>query len=102
MTTSDYQTLGEWLAGRNLAAKSISDYTKKEIGDLVEFIIETFTSNRPCPIMYDHSNRLIVPANADKGQLRAAIKMIEAIIKWDVPDGVVVPANDPHLWEGYK
>ena len=102
MTTTDLKTLGEYLASHDLAAKPVSDYSKKEIVDLVEFIIESFAQNRPIPIMYDHANRLIVPANADKGQLRAAIKMIEALIKWDVPGKTISRASDPHVWEQYQ
>ena len=101
MTNTDLKTLGEYLANHNIATKSISDYTKKEIGDLVNFIVESFASNRPCPIMYDHANRLIVPANADKGQLRAAIGMIEALIKWEAPE-TITSASEPHVWEKYQ
>lgn len=99
MTTTDLQTLGQWLAAHNLAAKSISDYSRKEISELVEFIIESFAATRPCPITWDHADRLIVPANADHGQLRAAIKMIETMIRTDVPAGVVAPVDASHVWD---
>ena len=102
MTTTDFKTLGEWLARNDLAAKSINDYSKKEIKILVDFILDTFAPIRPLPLMYDHADRLIVPANADKGQLRAAIKLIEALIKWDVPGEMISHANDPHVWEQYQ
>lgn len=101
MTNTDLKILGEWIANHGLAAKPVSDYSKKEISELVEFIIEAFAKNRPCPIMYDHANRLIVPANADKGQLRAAIGMIEALIKWETPE-TITSASEPHVWEQYQ
>lgn len=101
MNSSELQALGRYLAAHNLAAKSINDYSKKEITGLVDFIVESFAHNRPVPLMFDNAHRLIVPANADKGQLKAAIKMIEKLIEFDHP-AAIVEANQPHVWEQYE
>jgi hypothetical protein len=99
---ADYKFFGEWLAANDLASKSINDYSRTEIKRLVEFVIGSFARLEPCQILHDSANRLIVPANADKGQLRAAVKMIEAMIKWEPKEETIVPANSKHTWDAYQ
>lgn len=67
MTPENLKSLGSYLTSHGLAAKSINDFSKKEITDLVNYICDQFGKSRPIPIMYDHADRLIVPANADQG-----------------------------------
>lgn len=104
MNITELKKLGTWLAARDLTDKTVGDYSRADISDMVEFIIEAFGHNRPCPVMTDHANRLIVPANADHGQLRAAIKMIEAMLKWSPPENTIsqAKADAPHVWDTYQ
>lgn len=81
MTSYDYKVLGEWLVERNLATKSISDYSRDEIKQMVEFIVGMFSGPRPCQVLIDSADRLIVPANADEDQLKMAIRLIEQMMK---------------------
>lgn len=80
MTTYDYRILGEWLVTNDLATKSISDYSRDEIKILVEFIVGVFSGPRPCQVLIDSADRLIVPANADEDQLKMAIRLIERMM----------------------
>lgn len=80
MTAYDYRILGEWLVKHNLVDKPITGYTRDEIRQLVEFIVGVFSGPRPCQVMIDSADRLVVPANADEAQLRMAIRMIEQMI----------------------
>lgn len=63
------------------AAKSISDYSRYEIKQMVEFIVGVFGGPRPCQVLVDSADRLIVPANADEDQLKMAIRLIEQMMK---------------------
>lgn len=77
MTAYDYRLLGEWLVENDLATKSISEYSREEISRLVEFIANAFGGPRPCQVLIDSADRLVVPANADEDQLDMAIRLIE-------------------------
>ena len=79
MTTYDYRILGEWLVANKLATKSISEYSREEIKQMVELIVGVFGGPRPCQVLIDSADRLIVPANADEDQLNMAIRLIEQI-----------------------
>lgn len=80
MTTYDYRILGEWLVEHQLATKSISDYSRDEVKELVCFIAGVFSGPRPCQVLIDGADRLIVPANADEDQLKMAIRLIEQMM----------------------
>ena len=80
MTAYDYRILGEWLVERNLVDKPITGYTRDEIRQLVEFIVGVFSGPRPCQVLIDSADRLVVPANADEAQLRMAIRLIEQMM----------------------
>lgn len=80
MTSYDYRILGAWLVERNLVDRPITGYSRDEIKQLVEFIIGVFSGPRPCQVLIDSAERLVVPANADEDQMRMAIRLIEQMI----------------------
>ena len=80
MTAYDYRILGEWLVEHNLVDRPIAGYTRDEIRQLVEFIVGVFSGPRPCQVLIDSADRLVVPANADEAQLKMAIRLIEQMI----------------------
>ena len=80
MTAYDYRILGEWLVEHNLVDRPIAGYTRDEIRQLVEFIVGVFSGPRPCQVLIDSADRLVVPANADEAQLRMAIRLIEQMM----------------------
>lgn len=80
MTAYDYRILGEWLVEHNLVDRPITGYTRDEIRQLVEFIVGVFSGPRPCQVLIDSADRLVVPANADEDQMRMAIRLIEQMI----------------------
>ena len=80
MTAYDYRILGEWLVKHNLVDRPITGYTRDEIRQLVEFIVGVFSGPRPCQVLIDSADRLVVPTNADESQLRMAIRLIEQMI----------------------
>ena len=80
MTAYDYRILGEWLVEHNLVDRPITGYSRDEIRQLVEFIVGVFSGPRPCQVLIDSADRLVVPANADEAQLRMAIRLIEQMM----------------------
>ena len=95
MTAYDYRILGEWLVEHNLATRSISGYTREEIKQLVEFIVGVFSCPRPCQVLIDSAERLVVPANADEDQLKMAIRLIEQMLAGSKDQkGAIVPATN--------
>ena len=80
MTAYDYRILGEWLVEHNLVDRPITGYTRDEIRQLVEFIVGVFSGPKPCQVLIDSAERLVVPANADEPQLKMAIRLIEQMI----------------------
>lgn len=81
MTAYDYRILGEWLVKHDLVDRPITGYTREEIRQLVEFIVVVFSGPRPCQVLIDSANRLVVPANADENQLKMAIRLIEKMME---------------------
>lgn len=80
MTAYDYRILGAWLVEHNLVDRPITGYSRDEIKQLVEFIVGVFSGPRPCQVLIDSADRLVVPANADESQMRMAIRLIEQMI----------------------
>ena len=80
MTAYDYRILGAWLVEHNLVDRPITGCTRDEIRQLVEFIVGVFSGPRPCQVLIDSADRLVVPANADEAQLRMAIRLIEQMM----------------------
>lgn len=100
MTAYDYRILGAWMVERNLVDKPITGYTRDEIRQLVEFIVGVFSGPRPCQVLIDSADRLVVPANADESQMRMAIRLIEQMIINNGPTTETIePVNTEHLVE---
>jgi hypothetical protein len=97
--------LADFLTAKELMAKPFCEYEEQEIEALVAFIIENYADQRPCPLLVDHAQRLIVPANADKHQLRVAIRWIQAMLDYTPPENSiteVTATNEiPHVWDTY-
>jgi len=100
----DLSKLADFLVAKELMARPFSDYSEEEMIATVMFIIENFASRQPCPIMVDHAQRLIVPANADKHQLKVAIRWIQALIDWSgEPVEPMTEVKDAkHAWDAYR
>lgn len=94
MTAYDYRILGEWLVKHNLVDRPITGYTRDEIRQLVEFIVGVFSGPKPCQVLVDSADRLVVPANADESQLKMAIRLIEQMIGDSSPiENTMEPIN---------
>lgn len=100
----DLAKLADFLNAKGLMGRPFCDYSEDEIMALVVFIIENFASRQPCPIMVDHAQRLIVPVNADKRQLKVAIRWIQAMIDWSgEPVEPMTEVKDAeHAWDAYR
>lgn len=96
--------LADWLNANNLMDRPFCQFSEDEIEKLIRFVAGEYAGRQPCPLLIDHAHRLIVPANADKQQLKAAIRWIQAMIEWDdqQPETIEEVKNAEHVWDAFR
>lgn len=98
--------LADWLNANNLMDRPFCQFGDDEIEKFIRFVAGEYAGRQPCPLLIDHAHRLIVPANADKQQLKAAIRWIQAMIEWDDTDTSMEGLKDAksvqHVWDKYQ
>jgi hypothetical protein len=102
----DLTKLADFLTAKKLMGRAFCDYSENEIIALVTFVIDNYSGRQPCPLLIDQSQRLIVPANADKHQLKTAIRWIQAMIEWEhtteIMEEIKNEKDIEHVWDAFS